>query len=650
MANNRINIVITADDKASKPIRDVAGAMDDGSDKSSRLAGALGVLGRAATVAAVTGIAATTAGLGSLITYSFNATRQVQGYVAGIRGLTESSEQAGDVIKSMVDYVQGKPFDRIEVLGAARNLLVFGRSAEETKKDIELLGRAVVVSGSDFQSLSQIFGRVASSGRMMTDDFNQLMYAGVNIGATLTKNLGVDMAQLRKDMSDGKVSFEEFRKALEEALPANAVEEASNTIDNKLLTLRASFRNLGFTILGVDFSKVDGAGMPLVAPGGLLDRLVKGVTDLSNLLKSQGVKDAFATATRLMLDLGDTMGRLISENLPPLIAGVLDLGTRIGDYLGPKFQALWQVVQENLMPALGRLWREFIQPLIPVIGTALVVAFGAAVDAGTFFVSMLSGLINFLSSNQWVIWAAIGAFTAFKGALAIEAAKQNFEAAISGIHGQLDTTRSKLDGINTSLGSIGWMAAGAAASIGLQIIIDKTTETLNVVRQLGDAIDKTREEGRKTDEAIMKRFQEGKISVEDFNNYIRSTEQVAQNTIQNTKHMYDGFLGPLNRSLDNLFVRMSGAQEQFKGTGFGGFASGTNYAPGGWTWVGERGPELAKLPQGTQVMQSYRSRSEGSPASSGAPTVNMYGDININNGGDEYRLLSNIGFALELRS
>lgn len=33
-----------------------------------------------------------------------------------------------------------------------------------------------------------------------------------------------------------------------------------------------------------------------------------------------------------------------------------------------------------------------------------------------------------------------------------------------------------------------------------------------------------------------------------------------------------------------------------------GFASGTNYAPGGWAMVGERGPEIVRMPRGAQVI------------------------------------------------
>jgi hypothetical protein len=42
--------------------------------------------------------------------------------------------------------------------------------------------------------------------------------------------------------------------------------------------------------------------------------------------------------------------------------------------------------------------------------------------------------------------------------------------------------------------------------------------------------------------------------------------------------------------------------------GIGGFASGTEGAPEGWAWVGEKGPELRKVRQGDVIRSSQRSR------------------------------------------
>jgi|GEM_PF-737578 len=40
---------------------------------------------------------------------------------------------------------------------------------------------------------------------------------------------------------------------------------------------------------------------------------------------------------------------------------------------------------------------------------------------------------------------------------------------------------------------------------------------------------------------------------------------------------------------------------------FGGHANGTEFSDGGWKWVGENGPELARVPRGAQVMDHNRS-------------------------------------------
>ncbi len=44
-------------------------------------------------------------------------------------------------------------------------------------------------------------------------------------------------------------------------------------------------------------------------------------------------------------------------------------------------------------------------------------------------------------------------------------------------------------------------------------------------------------------------------------------------------------------------------------------AAGTSYAPGGWSWVGEQGPELAYIPRGTQIVPHNQSVSAASSSS-----------------------------------
>lgn len=49
----------------------------------------------------------------------------------------------------------------------------------------------------------------------------------------------------------------------------------------------------------------------------------------------------------------------------------------------------------------------------------------------------------------------------------------------------------------------------------------------------------------------------------------------------------------------------------WEGNVYSGNASGTPNWRGGWTWVGENGPELMRLPRGTQIQNAQESRSSG---------------------------------------
>ena len=115
----------------------------------------------------------------------------------------------------MVDYVQGKPFDRMEVLQASRNLLALGRTTQDLKGDIELLGRAVVYTGRDFASLALIYGQASASNRVMSGDLNQLVTAGIPILKTLSKQLGVTAQDVYKMAENGQIDFATFKKAVE---------------------------------------------------------------------------------------------------------------------------------------------------------------------------------------------------------------------------------------------------------------------------------------------------------------------------------------------------------------------------------------------------------------------------------------------------
>nr|WP_312161234.1 phage tail length tape measure family protein [Brevundimonas diminuta] len=79
-----------------------------------------------------------------------------------------------------------------------------------------------------------------------------------------------------------------------------------------------------------------------------------------------------------------------------------------------------------------------------------------------------------------------------------------------------------------------------------------------------------------------------------------------------------------------------------------GHAAGTDFSPGGWKWVGERGPELLNLPRGSRVLE--HNRALHAAAGGGAMNVSL-GGLTIKNYGSEPmtgRLSQSPGGGLEL--
>lgn len=560
---NELELIIKATDNASGVLRRVSKEVEStgkasakGADDSNRLGGAWdfintkgsALIGNIVKVGAVAGAAigtAAAAGLGSMATYAFNATRETQGYVAGIKALSVNSAEAGDVIKSMVDYVQGKPFDRIEVLGAARNLMVFGRSAAQTKSDIELLGRASILSGKDIDSLSQVYGRVMSSGRLMNDDFNQLMYAGVNVGKTLTQNLGVDMDTLRKKMANGEVSAEEFRKALDQAVPADAVASASNTIDNKIKSLSGSFRNLGFELLGVDFSKVDSSGQPLVQPGGLLDRMSTMADRVTTWLKDPSVKQGFETIGNMA---GDGAGKLLD-----FFTWLDRSGKVVAEIVKPNIDQLVKTYNEDFAPSLEKM-RPVLEVFGQILGVVIVASIMFLINAITMGMQVLSGLFNWINST------------------------------------------------GKAIGDFAW---GAAQFIG----------------QVIDTFNKLKDAAQKGWDFISKM---------DWGKALGGA----------AKGIGNGLIGMIEGTINNAIGGLPG-KPQIR---IPRFATGTNFAPGGYAWVGENGPELINVPRGSQVKTAAQSRELAGRQGS---TVTI-GEVHVHNEADEDRLIRSISLRFAL--
>jgi len=90
-------------------------------------------------------------------------------------------------------------------------------------------------------------------------------------------------------------------------------------------------------------------------------------------------------------------------------------------------------------------------------------------------------------------------------------------------------------------------------------------------------------------------------------------------TIDNSAGFYD------KRTMGATVTGQAGR----KGLGFGGYASGTNWHPGGLAWVGEQGPELVNLPRGAAVLNNRDSMAAANQSLTIGGTVRVEGVNNM---------------------
>lgn len=557
-SSNKINIVIKAEDKASKPLRDVSNEMDSGAGKASKFKAALGslggVLGKTVLAAGALGLAAGTAG--ATIGFGFNSS--VEQAETKLNAFMKDGERVAKTLAWVKDEAAKTQFSFTDMADAAANLTPVakssGQSLEGLVRQAEILAAINPTEG--------LTGATFSLREALSGDW-----------VSIIDRFNLPRKRINELKEQGVPAMEIISRTLKEmGIDYGLVAEQGKTVSAR------------FDQVKDKLTMMAGAAMKPI-----FDRVSK---DLDNLgsFNYEG--------------LGTRMGGMLSsalEAVDAFIPRVMELGKQVGDYLGPKFEALWGTVNEKLLPALGRLWREVLEPLMPVLGVALVAALGLAIDALRIITDVVSAGIDAftwlweqIENGNPIIWGLIGVLGTLGTAMALQA---GFAAMTAGF--SMMTTKT----IPAAITKFGALKALVASPIVMPAIV------------VGAAI-----------AAV-----QGVIWILDD---MKREAQEAQDYINKSPYT------------DKNANRWRPSADKSK-TMTRGFATGTNYAPGGWAMVGEHGPEPMFVPQGAQVTPSYRPTPTpaAAPSASG-PTV-VIENYNSYNERDDRRFFRDLGFALE---
>jgi tape measure domain-containing protein len=171
-----------------------------------------------------------------------------------------SATAARRQLDSLNEWAQGTPLALDLVTEIAVGLLSMGTAADQVLPRLEAITDVVAFAGGGSEEIRRVslaIRQVASAGRLLGQDFNQIAQAlpGVNLAKLLADELtGGDTAELLKLRESGEISANEFITAFVAGIQndpriGGSTASLSATLSGQISNLNAAWRRLGAAII-----------------------------------------------------------------------------------------------------------------------------------------------------------------------------------------------------------------------------------------------------------------------------------------------------------------------------------------------------------------------------------------------------------------
>ena len=276
MADPKIDIIITAQDEASKALQAITqqtqrlqnsvDAMGSSNTRAGvQVEGLTGSLLRSnlASMALGAAVNLTTDALGALFRMGENAVKSAADYEQlriSFESMLGSADQARTLLKQVSDFAAATPFTLPQVAEGSRQLLAYGTAAKDVIPTFKMLGHIASGVGTDkLPFLVNAFGQVQAKGHLAGQELLQFTNAGVGLSQQIEKNLRVTNATFDTMMQKGQISAQTVTEALRSmtsngGLFFNGMERQSKSFNGVLSNLSDDFIRLGNNIVGISDS------------------------------------------------------------------------------------------------------------------------------------------------------------------------------------------------------------------------------------------------------------------------------------------------------------------------------------------------------------------------------------------------------------
>jgi tape measure domain-containing protein len=387
-------------------------------------------------------------GMKEVATMGWEFNKSMENSLASFTVMMGGSElEAQKMLSTLNTMAATTPFETTDLTKNAQLLMNFGVEASKVEPTLQMLGDVAMGNAEKFNGLTLAFAQVQSTGKLTGEDLAQMVERGFNPLLIMSKKTGKSMADLKEDVSKGKISADDVAEAFKIATTEggmffNSMKTASSTFSGQMSSLTDGISVLLGTVLKPLFEWVSSVGLPA---------LNSGIAFLQNLINT-GFNLSQFSALQTLLQTLKSYWQMAMSDLKP----VFDSALKTFDVFMQSFQQnfaafeiylnsfltgvdiLWQTYGENVLNIFKIIWEQIKAIFINVFG---VIEGLLKVFTGIFTLNW-STFLNGLTTIGTNLWNLIK--TSIQNALkliveVIKIAWKSIELAISPVVNWLNT-------------------------------------------------------------------------------------------------------------------------------------------------------------------------------------------------------------------
>ncbi len=252
-----------------------------------------------------------------------------------LQGLLKDETKVTAVMKNVQDAVDGTAYGLDSAAKAASQLAASGMAAgDDMFKALRGIAGVAAMTNSDYESIADIFTTVAGNGRLMGMQLTQLASRGLNAAATLGEQLGVTEAEVRDMVSKGKIDFQTFADAMDNAFGEHA-KKANETFTGSISNIKSALGRIGALFVS-----------PLIEQNGPVVKLLNAIRERINDVKNALIPlaDTFTNfAKNVAGKLANTFSNL---KVDKSVENFVNIVVPLGGVLANVFSALISVLKK----------------------------------------------------------------------------------------------------------------------------------------------------------------------------------------------------------------------------------------------------------------------------------------------------------------